>query len=41
MVKKDLRIHDHEPFFEAQKFDIPIILLYVFELTIGSSPIAQ
>lgn len=30
-LKKDLRIHDHEPFFEAQKLDLPILPLYVFE----------
>lgn len=34
--KRDLRFTDHEPLYEAQKQDLPILLLYCFEPSVMS-----
>jgi len=36
--KKDLRLKDHQPLFEAQKENIPTILLYIFEPILLQAP---
>jgi len=39
--KRDLRFTDHEPLYNAQKEDIPILLLYCFEPTVMAYPDAD
>ena len=36
--KRDLRLHDHEPLFEAIKDGLPIILLFCFEPSLVQAP---
>lgn len=34
--KRDLRFTDHQPLFEAQRRDLPVLLLYIFEPSVMS-----
>lgn len=36
--KRDLRLHDHAPIFEAFKHDEPVVFVYVFEPSLMSDP---
>lgn len=37
-LKRDLRLHDHNPFFEAEKAEIDYVAIYIFEPSMCSYP---
>ena len=39
--KRDLRIFDHKPLFEASKNDLPTIPIYIFEPEYWSQPFSS
>jgi len=37
-LKRDLRLHDHEPLYRAEQADLPYLILYLFEPSLLDHP---